>query len=1190
MYKCSGGAVLSPASTWSRVDSAIGTGSGGIPAGLQAPIIVDPANPANAYCFDQNQGVFRSTNYGGAWTQIYTAVNTDTRSGYIALNPVVPDGLWVSWQGTGTSGGLFRISHANVGTSPTATAVTGIDAPGGICFAPNGDLYCLSLGGAAPLSPNTQLMATTDRGATWLPADNGSVAANASYPSNMVYAAGRVYIANDANIAAYGYPSLPVGAATATFAMTMSLAADGQDISGPLKHGTANIAMTMHLAAAGGTTGQATAQIQMTLALTTSGGIQALVVQQVSGTATFDYGSAGVEMATTTGDTLVLLAGWDLTTGPTAAAMPAAYVHDSAGNYWYHVATTSAQVPGCRSSAWICPNAAAIEWLSVSLTSFASSLAYTVIELGGMPPLYSLDIADATASASAAALALAPGTTTGAGFAFSVFATGALTPPPSVPAGWNALNSVATPGGANPVQIFPYFTTSPAGTDLNITYTVGQAVPVSGVTFAVHSAVYPPPQADPNFPLLKVEAGFGFTPGDPSQPPPAWTDITNRVIGPPGQACIDITAGRQYEQGTAEAGVMEIWLDNHTGDFTPGNTASEYWPDVVLETPIRVSAFWQGSWFNVGYGYVERWPQEWPDLPQWGISKMVATDAISVLAAVTMLSALDSDILLDAPYVLLSASEQYLSFSNGLNSFGGSGVAALGYYRVADAQGLLAQNFSRDNQRTGTYVDGNSAGTGGAGPAIAATGQTTNLLGSANTGFGTSAISTPPTTPSAGPGIIYTDPNLPGPLTGDGVTVTFWVIIPVTVATANLQPVVFTAYGPPSNYLTANASLTVQILNETGGSTLQVTLADGSAVSAPFSAGPAAQAITLVLTTSTLAIHVNGTQAAASGLSPAQVTAWTAVALGCPNYAYQSGGLVTGSFTAFDLAIFPYPLATQRIQSQFVTGSFGQQNADAIARVAQIVTWAGLGIPVAGRMTFSGIPDGVLQGPAYNLAGATAADAVSQVAANHNTMAAAMPDGTLVYIHKWALFNQSPVAVLGDSPVPGGVPFLPAETFDYDDTYLYNTSQVTQQYGANNLFTATATDFGSQKSYFARSASATTITTMNALDATGLANWKTTKYAQPGLRVAGLTIDAAANPQAAFPVVLNLQQGQVATVTRDPVGAAAISENTLIQKIQHQIGPGLWKTSLQLSPYTPENSVLELDAPPFSSLGNVTLA
>jgi hypothetical protein len=1215
MYRFSGysinaatGAVTIGSGSWAHVDSTIGTTGGvaNLPNNTQDPILIDPANPANCYAFDQNSGIWRNTSYGiGTWTHIWSGVNvSDSRTGFIALNPSASNELWVSFTGTGGGGGgLFYIPNASTvapgtGSSPPAgtVTVTGITNPGAICFSPDGTVYCLALQVASGPYLFTQLMGSLNKGSSWFNADNGTVAATASKPSNMVFAPnGRIYISNDSNVLSFGYPAVPADTGQGLISFSFSVTAVGTDVSGPGKHGFAQVSFSLTVTASGNATHYPAANISFSLLVSTSGGATSAIVQQVNGTSSFDYGSSCVEMTTTAGNTLVMLAGWDLSTGPTTAPMPAVYVHDSAGNYWYHVDTSASGMPGSRSCAWICPNANPITWLSVSLTTFASALAYTVLEVSGMPALYSLDVSDAAGNASAASLALKPGTATDTDFGFAVFATGALTAPPATPAGWSALTSVTSSGGLspaqNPVQIFPYFINPSAGTSLNATYTVGQAVPVSGVSFAVKTTVSPPPQNDNGLPVIKTEAGFGFTPGDPSQAPPSWTDITNRVIGPPGQAYIDIVAGRQYEQAAAEAGVMEIWLDNHTGDFTPGNENSIYAPGtgVILKTPVRVSAFWNMQWFPLGYGYVERWPQEWPDLPQWGISKMVATDAISVLAGVTMASALDSDILLDAPYVLLNAGEQYLSFSNGLTSVVNG---FLGSQSAANAQGLLAQNSSRYNQRPGIYVDGNSAGTGGSGPAIAATGQTTSLLGSAGTGFGTAAIVGPITAPSSGPGILYTDPGMPDPVSGSGVTVTFWVIITADVGAANLQPTIFTAYGPPSNYKTQNASLSVQILNETGNNTIQVTLADGSTVSAPFSASANAQAITLVMTASSLTVYVNGSQATATGLSAAQTTEWQACSLGCPNYAYQAGGNVSGSFTAFDLAIFPYPLPAQRVNSQYVTGAFGQQNTDAVNRCAQILAWAGLGIPVAGRITFNGITSGILQGPAYNLAGTTAADAVNQVAVNENTQAVAAPDGTLVYIHKWASFNQAPVAVLGDSPVPaqGDVAFLQGQAWDYDDTYLSNNNQVTLQYGANNLFTVQVVSFPSQASYFARTAGAQTITTMSSGDATDLANWQSAKYAQPALRVSGLSIDAASNPSAAFPAVLGLQQAQVATVTRNPMGAAPITGDTLIQKIHQAIGPGIWSIDLQLSPYSTESSVLELDASPYNSLGNATLA
>ena len=149
--------------------------------------------------------------------------------------------------------------------------------------------------------------------------------------------------------------------------------------------------------------------------------------------------------------------------------------------------------------------------------------------------------------------------------------------------------------------------------------------------------------------------------------------------------------------------------------------------------------------------------------------------------------------------------------------------------------------------------------------------------------------------------------------------------------------------------------------------------------------------------------------------------------------------------------------------------------------------------------------------------------------------------------------------------------------------------QVTQQVGPNTTVTVTAADFPSQHAYFTRSALQQTISTMSDLDAYGQANFQIAKYSQPQLRVSGVTVDAASNAAAAFPVLLALQQGQAATVTRRPLGGAVISESVLTQKIEHSIGPGRWQTSMQLSPYTPESNILQLDVPPFNQLGNGTL-
>ena len=67
---------------------------------------------------------------------------------------------------------------------------------------------------------------------------------------------------------------------------------------------------------------------------------------------------------------------------------------DSAGNYWYHLGTSGVGGYGSRCAIWCCPNARATGWVSVSLTAFASSLAYLVVEIANFPDFADLDVED----------------------------------------------------------------------------------------------------------------------------------------------------------------------------------------------------------------------------------------------------------------------------------------------------------------------------------------------------------------------------------------------------------------------------------------------------------------------------------------------------------------------------------------------------------------------------------------------------------------------------------------------------------------------------------------------------------------------------------------------------------------------------------------------------------------------------
>ncbi len=901
------------------------------------------------------------------------------------------------------------------------------------------------------------------------------------------------------------------------------------------------------------------------------------IAQQVSGSFTYNYGWSATEFTSSIpGGMLVVIAAWDLNATGTTAPMPAAYVCDSALNYWYHAGTTSAGNTGSRCAIWVAPNARAVDWVSCSLTTFASSLVYTILEVGNAPQFFTIDAAAVNSGTGNLTLAADPGLTGAADIGFTMLAAGSTTTTLELPpAGWTALGEVqAGTGQPNGITLWPFWNpVIDAGTSVSASYTVSASAPLSAVTVTIETSPYPPVQRNTNLPGVTVEAAFGFLPGDPSQPPPAWTDITSRCAAKEGTPFISAAMGRSYELATPETGELVISCDNHDGAFTPGNGASPYAPGtgVMLGTPVRVSAYWEGSWYNIAFGYVERWPQEWPDMPQWGMSAMIAADAFSALAAAVSYSALDGDMLLDAPYALIPCFEQYTTQANSLNTV----------VIPSECQGLLAANISRTSQRPGTYVDGSGA--------QCATGQSTTLLGSQDTGFGCSSFTAPLTPTSSGPGMIYWDPALPSPLSPAGLTVEFWPSITAASAAANTQPVIFTAFSAASNYQTANPSLQIQVQNFTGNNILAVTFADGTTMTAPFSPSPNPQQVALVFSPSTVSLYINGALATSQALAASQAGTWNAVMLGCGNYAYHNGTLAGGVFTASNLGIYPYQLPLQRIVSHYVTGVSGQQGVAATTRIAQVLAWSALGIPRGGRVTFNGAADGVGQGPAYSLSGASVSGTLNQIVANHQAMAFTSPDGTLQYMHRWALFNQAPALVFGDGEDLGEIPYLPGQAFDYDNTYLYNIDQVTQTQGPTTGITVTATSTASEAAYFNRSILQIGIQTTSNLDAYDIANWVSAVYSQPQLRLRGLTVDAAANPQVAFPGVLALQQGNAAVVNRRPVGGVPLSANVIVQKIAHNIGPGMWQTSYEMSPYPPLNAVLQLDAPGFDVIGTNSL-
>jgi hypothetical protein len=224
------------------------------------PIALLPGSPY-IFVLDRGAGtVFRANNYGNnnnngtPWDQIWTfaSTNGDPTTGFLALNPNPAAGnapeLWVS-----NTQGLYKISGANSGTVAggqlTPVPVSGVTHPGAIAFTPDGTVYCINAASSAT-NPDTQLLRSVDGGTSWqdVSGPGPGVAANASRPLNMAIGPdGRIYIANEANIVAQGFPAAGwtaqggdlhmganehTGAATQVMATTAPVTATGTITSG----------------------------------------------------------------------------------------------------------------------------------------------------------------------------------------------------------------------------------------------------------------------------------------------------------------------------------------------------------------------------------------------------------------------------------------------------------------------------------------------------------------------------------------------------------------------------------------------------------------------------------------------------------------------------------------------------------------------------------------------------------------------------------------------------------------------------------------------------------------------------------------------------------------------------------------------------------------------------------------------
>lgn len=621
--------------------------------------------------------------------------------------------------------------------------------------------------------------------------------------------------------------------------------------------------------------------------------------------------------------------------------------------------------------------------------------------------------------------------------------------------------------------------------------------------------------------------------------------------------------------------------------FTPNASSGINNPAVVNQlsvnlvrpnVPVRVSAWFNGTQYPVAFGYAERWPQEWPELPQRGYATLVATDAYGPLANTTLPSAVEGEVRKDNPYAYFATDEQYSFTSQSLDPI----------KSPIDANGLMAVNKAFGNNRYGAYRDGTDQ--------PVTTGQALNLLGDSDTTMGATTY-TGPEVDASGPGMFYFDPNIPANNTG--MTVEFWFNWGQgTLAACTL----FNAWGPPSSFYrpgvaTTNGGLiTVGINTGAKGTKATGLFVNGANVGANNLSWNATNPQTsfapqhFVLTSGpNYAFNTGSTVWLNDVEQPMGTTIPTfsnvrAVTLGPARFSYDVSDICVYNgynFSAGHLAIYPYELTPQQITNHYVAGVFGASFIPAPGRFAQVLTWGLLGLKRGGTAWygFYGNAENTFMSEAYSTEGSTGADVMSQITQTEGGRCFTQANGSLVYLMRWWRYNKSPSATFGDNGTTE-LPFLQQSAFDVDNSFIYNTVSGTQTRGPNQTFFFQASDTTSEYEYFNRPGLALQSQALSPFDTLDAVNWAIAKYRQPQQRVQQLSLDVAAsqakNPTM-FPSVLSLELNKQVVVNRRPVGGAVISVTGSIQEIQHDIGPTVWTTNYQIAPVAPENQALIAD-------------
>ena len=256
---------------------------------------------------------------------------------------------------------------------------------------------------------------------------------------------------------------------------------------------------------------------------------------------------------------------------------------------------------------------------------------------------------------------------------------------------------------------------------------------------------------------------------------------------------------------------------------------------------------------------------------------------------------------------------------------------------------------------------------------------------------------------------------------------------------------------------------------------------------------------------------------------------------------------------------FPFALSTTQAANLYTSWRSASAGESSGARASRILNaWVGWTGPTA-------IDTGqtATMGPATDLAGATALDALNAVALTENGNFYAGANGQPTFTARTRRYGQlNPLYVFGENAALGEWPYKDI-TDEYDTQHLFNIIQVTQ-YSTSQV--ATAQDATSQAAYFPRLLQRS-INPGAFTEAQDAASYLLQTYKSTRLRIADLTLNPSAIP-GLFAVCLSLEIGTRVRVMRRTPSAPTVQFDGFVESLSWVIDPdsGLATVQVQCSP------------------------